>query len=374
MTTSRYRIVRVSGDHVQRAHQYGYEARAEIRLTRDGYERAFAIKGITWGEAETLARNYLPFIDAWRPDLLEEIEGIASGSGLTFDEVLTLNCRTEVLWSAARLGADRLAEHFRGECSSFALEPSSTTDRTTLVGQNWDWLDTLSGGIIVLEVDRPEEPNYVTIVEAGLLAKTALNQRGIGLALNTLVSSLDGGKAGIPFHFLIRDLVDSEYVSDAVAKLGSVVRASSGNYVVGSGDGGVLNIEVAPGDTRHVFPILPRNGAVVHTNHFLSRLHTGFDLAPAHMGDSYIRFSRMARRIQDETTPLSLDAIKNVLGDHTDAPSSICCHPDTRSDADTQWATLAAVIMNPANRQMHLAEGTPCSENWITLDYSAFLV
>jgi isopenicillin-N N-acyltransferase-like protein len=342
-------------------------------LTRAGYERAFAGKGITWGEAETLARHYVPFIENWRADLLEEIQGIASGSGLTFDEVLTINCRTEILWSVATLATDRLAEQFWGECSSFALEPSATANGATLVGQNWDWLDTLSGGVIVLEVERPDGPNYVTIVEAGLLAKTSLNQRGIGLALNTLVSSLDGGKVGIPFHFLIRDLVDSEHLSDAVTKLSAVLRASSGNYVLGSSDGGVLNIEVAPGDARNVFPIVARNGAIVHTNHFLSQIHTGFDLAPGHMGDSYIRYSRMARKIQDETTPLSIDDIKQVLGDHTDAPSAICCHPDSRSDVDTQWATLAAVIMDPANRRVHLAEGTPCSEDWITLDYSKLL-
>lgn len=373
MTTTRYRTIRVSGDRDQRSLDYGTQARAEIHLTREGYERAFAGKGISWADAEVIARRFVPFIEAWRPELLDEIRGIAAGAGLSFDEVLAINCRTEILWSAARRDADALATQFRGECSSFALEPVATVEQATLVGQNWDWLDTLSGGVIVLEVDRPDEPNYVTIVEAGLLAKTTLNQDGIGLALNTLVSSLDGGDSGIPFHFLIRDLADSRHLSDAVTKLATALRASSGNYVLGSADGGVLNVEVAPGDARNVFPLIPANGAVVHTNHFVSQIHGGFDLAPSQMADSYVRLGRMEQRIQRSSRPVSLDDIKSVLGDHTDAPSSICCHPDERSERSAQWATLAAVIMSPAHRRIHLAEGTPCSADWVTLDYSAFL-
>lgn len=373
MTPARYRRIRISGGRDERALQYGKKAREEIWQTRDGYKQAFAGKGISWSEAVAFAQSFLPQIDSWRPELLDEIRGIAEGSDLEFEEVLAMNCRTEILWSAARRDANSLAHTFFGECSGFALQPAASLDGVTLVGQNWDWLHSLAGGVIVLEVDRPDGPNYVTVVEAGLLAKTSLNQSGIALALNTLVSSLDGGTIGIPFHFLIRDLVDSEHLSDALTKLSSVPRASSGNYVLGSSDGAVLNIETAPGDARNVSPLITKNGAVVHTNHFIHDVQSGFDLAPNQMADSYVRLDRMLQLVQDAPKPMSLDHLKAVLGDHTDAPSSICCHPDDRSDRNAQWATLAAVIMNPASRVIHLSEGTPCSTDWLRLDYSTFL-
>lgn len=373
MTSRRYRTIRISGDRAQRAHQYGEQARDQILATRAGYERAFASKGITWGEAVAFARQFLPHIEGWRPELLTEIEGIAHGADLKSDDVLAINCRTEILWSAARRDADALAQTFFGECSSFALHSDAMTEGLTLVGQNWDWLDTLSDGVIVLEVERPDEPNYVTVVEAGLLAKTSLTQAGIAFALNTLVSSLDGGTVGIPFHFLIRDIVDSEHVSDALTKLSLAPRASSGNYVLGSSDGAVLNIETAPGDARNVFAITLDNGAVVHTNHFLREIRGGFDLAPSQMADSFVRYGRMRELIQEAPKSMSSDRVREILADHTDAPSSICCHPDERSDRNSQWATLVAAILDPKNKVMHLAEGSPCSTPWVRLDFSELL-
>jgi isopenicillin-N N-acyltransferase-like protein len=241
------------------------------------------------------------------------------------------------------------------------------------VGQNWDWLDTLSDTVIVLEVERDDGPNYVTIVEAGLLAKTSMNQAGIALAINTLVSSSDGHPSGVPFHFLIRALVDSLSVSDALTCLSSVERASSGNYVVGSSDGAVLNIETGPGDTRNVFPLAGDGKALVHTNHFLDGPADGHDLAPLRMSDSYVRLARMRQLICDNEPTVTTDTIMATLGDHTGAPSSICCHPDPTDKADDRWATLFGVVMEPGSRTFHLSTGNPCASAWQRITYSDFL-
>lgn len=370
---SAYKRIRISGGTSERSIQYGTQAKEEIHLTRQGYERAFAAKGISWDQATRIAMQFLPEVEAWRPDLVEEVRGIATGSDLSFEDIFTINCRTEVLWSAAREAANKLAHHTKGECSSFAIEPDHSTGRGTLVGQNWDWLETLSGTVIVLEVERADAPNYVTIVEGGLLAKTTLNQAGIALAINTLVSSLDGKPGGIPFHFLIRAVVDSVSVGDAVTTLSSVVRASSGNYVLGGSDGAILNIETAPGDARNVFPVVARRRTVVHTNHFLNPIDGGFDLAPMQMADSYVRLGRIRSLIADSEASLTLSGIQAALGDHTDAPSAICCHPDGDSEENARWATLASVVMEPSTRRIHLAEGLPCASPWQVLDYSDLL-
>lgn len=369
----RYPRYRVHGDAAARSRRYGELARAEIRRTREGYERAFVAKGVSWDEAVDYSLGFVPAIERCFPHLLVELQGIAEGSGLSFAEVLTLNCRAEVLWRAAVRKAGSVAPWLRGECSSFSLEPHRTAAQRTLVGQNWDWLEVLSESVVVLEVEREDGPNYVTVVEAGLLAKTTMNQAGLAIAINTLVTSLDGGPHGVPFHVLVRAAADAEHVSDVVEMLSTIPRASSGNYMLGTADGAVLNVEVAPGDARTVHPIIAMNGAVIHTNHFVRDPAGGFDLAAQQMADSFVRYGRLQQRIVAHEAPLSVEALRAVLSDHTDAPNSVCCHPDARSDAAARWATLVSAIMEPATRTLHLAEGSPCTTEWLAHDYSELL-
>ena len=369
----RYRRIRISGDVGERSVEYGREARAEIHHTRRGYEQAFLAKGVTWARATEIAREYLPVLQERLPQLVAEIEGIAAGSGLPVDDILAMNCRTEILWRAAATSAAGItsATHF-AECSSFALEPDRTAAGASLVGQNWDWLDVLADGVVVLEVDRPDGPNYVTIVEAGLLGKTALTGAGLALGINTLASSVDGGP-GVPFHFLIRAAIDCAHAADVVELLASLPRASSGNFVVGTADGAVLNIETGAGDARTVQPVIAENGAVVHTNHFVRQPVGAYDLAPLAMADSFVRYGRMTRLIASRLEPLEIQELQSALADHADAPSGVCCHPDERSPRAAQWATLFGAILNPARRELHVAEGNPCETPWVRYDYSGLL-
>jgi isopenicillin-N N-acyltransferase like protein len=373
MTSGKYRRIRISGDGFDRARQYGVAACREIHLTKAGYERAFAEKGISWPQATDIAKGFVDDVAAWRPEFVTEIEGIADGSGLSADDVFTINCRTEVLWSAVSAGAPGPKDTPRGECSSFALQPQISLGRGTLVGQNWDWLEVLSDTIVVLEVEREDGPRYVSVVEAGLLAKTTMNSAGLALAITTLVSSLDGTPGGVPFHFLIRAIADQTTVSDVLDMLSSVTRASSGNYVLGSADGEIMNIETGPGGAWNVFPTTADNNCVTHTNHFRHQIDGGVDLAPAQMSDSFLRLGRIDALIADKSSQLTRDDLQQALADHTGYPSSVCCHPDGEDAPADRWQTLAGIIMEPATRALHLAEGNPCQEPWQVCDYSEFL-
>ena len=111
--------------------------------------------------------------------------------------MLAINVRTEVMFAAK---ARQVASDARrvGECSAFAVTPERSADGHTLIGQNWDWLLHAADTCVVLEVQQDEGPDFVTVVEAGLLAKTGMNSSGIGLVTNALVSDADRGEAGHP--------------------------------------------------------------------------------------------------------------------------------------------------------------------------------
>lgn len=361
--------IRVSGDAHERSRQYGEAAREQILITRAGYERAFAAKGTSWADATAQALALLPSIEAHAPHLLDEIRGIATGSGMSFEEILTLNCRSEIL-HAATVGK---ARKITGECTSFALEPDRAAAGETIVAQNWDWLEFLADSTVLLEVDREDGPNYATVVEAGLLAKMTLTQQGLAIGINTLASSLDGSGRGLPFHFVIRSLADAPHIAGALERVASVPRAASGNYLLGNADGAILNLETSPGGPKNVRPQISTAGSVVHANHFIDPVPGGHDLAPFSMADSFVRLGRITRLVSQAPGPLTGADIREALSDHAELPNSICCHPDRGSGPSERWITIASVVMQPASRTIEYTVGPPCENEWHRVDYSDLL-
>ncbi len=91
-------ILHLQGDPQQRGQQYGSQAAQLIRHSIASYARQFAYRcGLTWQQAQTQAEGSLPWLERHVPHLLEEIQGIAAGSGFRFAEILALNLRTEIL-------------------------------------------------------------------------------------------------------------------------------------------------------------------------------------------------------------------------------------------------------------------------------------
>ena len=126
--------------------------------------------GWDWATVRREAARYKEPIAAFRPAYLEEITGIAEGAGLDPGDVLAINVRTEVMFAAkARQAAAQ--RHAPDGCTSFAVVPGPGIGGSTLIGQNWDWLPHTSETVVVLEARQDEGPDFVTVVEAGLLAR-----------------------------------------------------------------------------------------------------------------------------------------------------------------------------------------------------------
>jgi isopenicillin-N N-acyltransferase like protein len=377
MDTARDRVyprVRVSGGPRHRGRQYGEEARQRIGASRAGYEEAFGrAAGWTWGQAVEAAAVFGPEIEATFPEYAEEMRGIAEGAALSYDDVLTLNARTEVIWAATARQAAAQRSRFAAECTAFALLGQRTTSGRPLIGQNWDWLVLGFDTLVVLEVEQPEAPNFVTVVEAGLLAKASLNSAGLAVVTNALVSSADVGAPGIPYHVMLRALADQETMADAIGTVIGNVRASSANYLIATADDLAVDLEAAPGDYRTVEAMLPERGALVHTNHFLRPISGAADVSVYAMPDSLVRYQRAEPAVKESSVPTDLSVISAVLCDHADFPSSVCCHADPREQDGNQWATVMSVVMDPAERRMWLASGNPCQYAFVELDQAALL-
>ncbi len=296
------------------------------------------------------------------------MRGIAEGAGLDPADVLAINVRTEVMFAAK---ARQAAHQQRGvaECSAFAVVPAPGVPGPTLTGQNWDWLPHSSQTAVVLEARQDAGPDFVTVVEAGLLAKTGMNSSGLGLTTNALVTDADVGAAGIPYHLMLRAILDCETVSDALAVLQAGTRSSAANYLITHRDGIAVDVEAAPGDFSRLFLLFPDDGVLLHTNHFLSPRFDAKDVSLWVMPDSPVRLQRLRAGLAVSNGLPSLDAFRMLLADHANYPSAVCCHPDPRMHPYDQGATVVSVLMDLEARSMWVTDGNPCSVPYRHLDY-----
>lgn len=373
MSQNKFPHIRVKGSPYERGEQYGQKASDFIQRNIAAYAAYIDfIAGWNWDQAVGRARAYEAVIGDYRPQFLEEMRGIAAGAkgaGVDADyaDILAINLRTEIRNTAiARLTPQ--------ECTAFVVLPGRTVQDHTLIGQNWDWMTAVAETVVVLEVEPEEGPNFVTVVEAGLLAKAGMNAAGIGLTTNAMHCDLESDSAvGVPYHAILRAILEAETFTEAISAVTSHQRGSSANYLVAHQDGVAFNAEAAPGDFSRAYIDFFDGEVYAHTNHYLSKEIDFKDLAPWYGPGSLVRHHRMDKFLKTHQGDFSLSDLQGILRDHFNAPEGICTHPDLNEPEIDQFMTVTSIIMDLTERKMHLAAGNPCKSPYQEIDYIHFL-
>jgi isopenicillin-N N-acyltransferase-like protein len=226
-----------------------------------------------------------------------------------------------------------------------------------LLAQNWDWKPGARGTCVLLAQAPHDGPPFVTLVEAGLLAKCGMNEQGIGLAATALTSTLDRGDPGVPFHASLRRILTSGSFDEAVDAVTTPIRASSGNYLLASRDGRAVNLETAPGGPDRIHR--SDGERLAHTNHFLRPSRDGFkDLERMDAASTSIARQAAADRWVSSIGERSIDDALEALRDHS---ASVCQHADGDEPAVAAYETVAAMAMDLAEGTLWVTEGPPCT-------------
>jgi hypothetical protein len=201
--------------------------------------------------------DFVPAIRKWTPDLLEEVEGIAEGSGIDFRTILAFQLLDES-WAHGKRVA---AEH----CS--ALGRGKTVAHPSAVAQNMDLEGFRDGFQVLLHIKAPSGLETFVFTQAGLIALNGVNNRGIGVVVNTL-SQLTFSSEGLPVAFVIRGLLARETQQEAIDFVRRLPHASGQNYIIG-GPKRPYDYEASAG--KVVLLETPSGSSTVyHTNHPLA--------------------------------------------------------------------------------------------------------
>ena len=346
-------VVEASGGAFERGRIHGEQARGRVELSLANYARLFAFNGMAWEEAQRRGAGYRDLIGAFDAALLEEMEGIARGAGRPFSEILALNARTEILPPSFLTGADA------GECTAIAVGPAASATGESLLAQNWDWVGSQRGALILLRVregsDAGAAPACLTLTEAGMLAKIGFNSCGVGVCLNILRSVFDGAHPGVPVHVLLRALLKRTSVRDAVEFSSKLSFGGSSNILMADAGGELASLEFSPKGMRVV---RPEGGTLCHTNHFLHPEATGWQAAHVANLSTIPRLDR-ARQLAASRPKQGIEDVKRLLRDESAGLLSICRKPDLSLPPEAQIESVASAIMELGRGVMHVAPDVP---------------
>ena len=348
-------VIELSGKPFEQGLLHGRQVRDRIQHNLNIYFNRFQKEGrISREEVLQRAANYGTAIQKQNPAYAKTMEGIAEGSGCNLPEIVALNVRYEILYHQFT------AQALTDGCTSFAALPEITANKHLLMGENWDWIPEVQGAVLhVQETDF----ELLCFTEAGMVGgKIGLNSFGLGLAINGLLSTDDDwSRLAKPFHVRCYETLRSKNLDEATSVVNEGKRACSANFLIAQVDNRAVDVEAAPLAARM---LIPENGFLVHTNHFLDPASLHVVEPPSEKRPhSYHRLKCM-RRLLARKRSLAVEDAMAYLRDHDGQPYSICRHIDDEEPPEEHYQTVTSVVMDLHDRAMWISDGPPCENEY----------
>lgn len=348
------RLISVSGSHADIGFGIGSQCRDAIgqslALVSDEVTRFTSLD-----QARAKAEKYIPHIQSSAPHLVDELQGLADGAGITVADALLLQLRFEIVGFDGRGGEG---------CSSFAANQNG--HRVT--GQNVDAPAAHKALGMMLKIKPDSGPamlmyNYY----AGMIGYIGINSRGLSVFGNALLAP--GWRIGFPRYLLMRLALEQSSVAEVERVVGGLYRASTINLMLSDAAGRISDMELAVDDMA---VLRPDGDRLFHSNHYLSASLRPQECLLPLLPDSAERY-RCGRALIDKVDFSRrggelIEEVKTLLSDHSHYPTSICRHRAavSRYDAD-QWESVASIIAEPDAGCMHVCFGNPCE-----LEYESY--
>jgi isopenicillin-N N-acyltransferase-like protein len=277
-------------------------------------------------------------------ELIDELEGMAEGSGLRLEEHVLITLHEE-LWHK---GVIPSVEH----CTAVAVGPPATRDGKTYVGESWDWYADLYGWSQMLLWKRTNGPSVISYSYPGLWTGAGMNSAGIALAWTSARDkTIPGPAVGVPSYVLIPHLLAQPTLQAVEEEAKRASQAGWFTFVMGDGDGRLLNIEGSP-----------RRLATEWASGTLARVYYGTRemtrTPPGQPVEYHPQCQRMRELLGSAEGRIDLEAIQQFFGDHE--TKWICKH----------FGSIDAFLFDTTERVAHITRGPGCLGQWQSFRFS----
>ena len=250
----------VSGSHYDIGLQIGQKFKTSIQqgLKEDLLLQELYFPFHRTEEGQSLYKRLLALHKRHYLDYAQEIEGMADGAGIPFDELFVANLAREY---RGYLSGGHKAVEFG--CSTCAY----VSDQGIVLGHNEDGISFNKGKMYLVRVSVDHKPSFIALCYPGTIPGNAFgfNEYGVFFSCNNVLP--DHIKEGIGRTFISRSMLEAKTMEDAVACASVEPRANGFHYTVGSLDGSILqSVEMSP-DQVFVKDI---TDTYFHANHYIN--------------------------------------------------------------------------------------------------------
>jgi isopenicillin-N N-acyltransferase-like protein len=176
---------------------------------------------------------------------------------------------------------------------------------------------------------------------------------------------------GVPIHIVLRGILNSRTLPQAVGQITRMDRGTSANYLIAHREGEALDVESTPSNYDALYP---EDGWLIHTNHFVGpRMVNIHDTARLNFPDTHLRYGRAAKLLGKRSDNMNIDTFKQIFRDHKGYPDSICRHGEASPPElgrPITGSTVFSIIMNLSTGTFELAKGQPCEVGYDSYGFS----
>jgi len=324
------------------------------REIREGMERRSRWIARLKEYAEGKGRHHLDTMlqkaREFAPRVVEELEGWAEGSGISFRDLFILNCNNEL---DTRLEEDKKPP---GDCSTAALK----TGGKLLIAHNEDGNGKYSDLMWVLHAIPDDAPEFICLAYPGFIEGNAPAFNSCGIAITTNYIGTREVKDGIPRYFISRMMLEARTAEEALATACHAERAYGYHHIVASlPEGRAWGVEVTPSksEKREI------EGLYLHTNHLVFeglRDTPQFEKYNALSSiPRYQSLQKLLGSVSDISSITKADIIK-AMSSHEGKPYSLCRHPEGEAEGATVGMAFFESRHGKEDFQMELYANNPC--------------
>jgi isopenicillin-N N-acyltransferase-like protein len=345
-------LVKVKGDHRQIGQQIGEEFRSIIQHSVDNAKKLIADTNdqlhLNWAGAVNQAKKYLPFAQERYPEYIEEIGGMADGSGVKYYDIAALNALEAVTMDSLHLT----------KCTSMAVDDTRSTNGHVLIAHNEDWLPEDEPDVYLVHAELEDEPAWLAMTYGGMLPNIGFNELGIAQCTDSVYPK--DIRIGIPRVIASRAVLGAHHLSEALRHMLVPLRAAGYNHLLAHESGELYSVEVS---AKQFAILYAENGYIAHTNHYLDKKMQSIENEPDELISTRVRYFR-ARRLLTQSSKHNEESLQKILRDHVNFPDSICSHAMDEVDPRDREKTVSSLIIDLTDRKMMLAWGSPCKNKY----------
>ena len=357
------RIIELSGTHYQIGFKYG-ECCKDLILDFynsifDLHMRYVPIKCDKESLLYEVEKN-IPYLKEYASELVEEMQGIADGSGLEFRDILFLNSFLELEDLRTLYTGSRLFDKQLWGCTTFNIKKNASEESKNLLGQTFDMEKYYSKYNVILKIKYNDGRTIVVYSLAGVLGINGISNNGISVVINKIVSN--DTRNGVIYPFIIRKVLNAERIGEAFGRIVFARRACGMVYQLSSSDDVAWCIEVSA-TNYYLVPFSKYYAA--HTNHYISDYMKHFETQNwlSH-GGSYVRFQVINDYLDQNSGKITIDKLFEITRNHINYPNCICAHGDDNQDEMDAFGTISAMVYDLDEKCAYICDGNPCSNNY----------